>query len=110
MPYISGIEAELNSKLFRNNEKGKLYIEFNVSALLRGNPKERAEYYRTMVNIGAMSINEVRRKENLNSVEDGDNLFMQMNMTTVEKIVGGEVEAVDENIDVTLEATNGELN
>ena len=110
MPYISGIEAELNSKLFRNNEKGKLYVEFNVSALLRGNPKERADYYRTMVNIGAMTINEVRRKENLNSVEDGDNLFMQMNMTTVEKIVGGEVEAVDENIDVTLEATNGELN
>ena len=33
-----------------------------------------------------MSINEVRRKENLNAIEGGDKHFMQMNMTTIEKI------------------------
>ena len=76
MPYLTMIEQEMTSKLFKKNEIGKLFIEFNTNALLRGNPKERAEYYRTMLNIGAMSINEIRQKENMNRVEDGDNLFM----------------------------------
>jgi hypothetical protein len=33
-----------------------------------------------------MSINEVRQKENLNSIEGGDQHFIQMNMTTIEKV------------------------
>ena len=39
-----------------------------------------------MLNIGALSVNEIRRKENMNSVDEGDNLFMQMNMTTLKNI------------------------
>lgn len=87
MPYMVMIEQELNCKLFKKSEKNKLQFEFNANALLRGNPKDRAEYYRTMINIGAMTINEVRQKENLNVKPEGDNLFMQLNMTTVKGIV-----------------------
>ena len=86
MPYLTRIEQQMNLKLFRKNELGKRFVEFNVNGLLRGNIKDRSEYYRTMLNIGAMSINEIRRKENMNSVKDGDNHFMQLNMTTIEKI------------------------
>ena len=86
MPYIRIFETELTRKLFSNGEKGKLFIEINTNSLLRGNPQERAEYYRTMLNIGALSVNEIRRKENMNSVDEGDNLFMQMNMTTLKNI------------------------
>ncbi len=89
MPYIVMIENEMTDKLFKQSEQNKLYIEFNTNALLRGNPKERAEYYRTMLNIGAMTINEIRQKENMNVVENGDELFMQLNMSTVENIVEG---------------------
>jgi hypothetical protein len=39
-----------------------------------------------MINTGVMSINEVRALEDLNKIEDGDKHFMQMNMTTIEKI------------------------
>ena len=104
MPYLSMIEQEMTTKLFKKTEQGKLFIEFNTNALLRGNPKERADYYRTMLNIGAMTINEVRQKENMNVVEDGDNLFMQLNMATVEQIVQGtpdEVVEIDEEINET---------
>ena len=86
LPYLVKIEQEMNLKLFTSNELGKTFIEFNVNGLLRGNVKDRSDYYRTMINIGAMSINEVRRKENMNKIEDGDKHFMQMNMTTIEKI------------------------
>lgn len=86
MPYIRIFETELTRKLFSNGDKGKLFVEINTNSLLRGNPQERAEYYRTMLNIGALSVNEIRRKENMNSVDEGDNLFMQMNMTTLKNI------------------------
>ncbi len=89
MPYLAMIEQEMTNKLFKKNEYGKLFVEFNTNALLRGNPKDRAEYYRTMLNIGAISINEIRQKENMNRVDVGDNLFMQLNMATVNDIVKG---------------------
>jgi len=99
-PYLSMIEQEMTNKLFKKNETGKLFVEFNVNALLRGNPKDRAEYYRTMLNIGAISINEIRQKENMNRVEEGDSLFMQLNMTTVDKIANGV--SIEEEIKIEL--------
>ena len=33
-----------------------------------------------------MSLNEVRNKENYNKIVGGDKHFMQLNMTTIEKI------------------------
>jgi len=86
MPYINRIETQMNLKLFRTNELGNTYVEFNVNGLLRGDAKTRNEAYKTAITNGYMSINEVRRKENLNSIEGGDKHFMQMNMTTIEKI------------------------
>ena len=86
MPYITRIEQEMNLKLFRTNELGKTFIEFNVNGLLRGDVKSRTDAYKTAITNGYMSINEVRQKENLNSIEGGDKHFMQMNMTTIDKI------------------------
>ena len=89
MPYITMMESELNSKIFRRNEIGKIQVKFNVNALLRGTPKDRAEYYRTMLNIGAMSIDEIRRLEELPTIAGGENHFMQLNMATLKDIIGG---------------------
>ena len=86
MPYITRIEEEMNLKLFRTNELGKTFIEFNVNGLLRGDVKTRNEAYKSGITNGYMSINEVRRYENFNSIEGGDKHFMQLNMTTIEKI------------------------
>ena len=86
MPYITRIEQEMNLKLFRSNELGKTFVEFNVNGLLRGDVKSRTEAYKTAITNGYMSINEVRQKENMNSIEGGDKHFMQMNMTTIDKI------------------------
>ena len=61
-------------------------IKFNTNALLRGNIKDRADYYKTAITNGWMSINEVRRKEEMNRIEDGDSNYLQMNMTTIDKI------------------------
>ena len=87
MPYLTKIEMEMNIKLFRNNLVGKEYVKFNTNALLRGNIKDRADYYKTAITNGWMTVNEVRRKEEMNSVgEVGDENYLQLNMTTLNKV------------------------
>ena len=86
MPYIRRMESEINRKLFKTNEKGKLFVEWNVNGLLRGNIKDRNDAYKTGINNGFLSINEIRRKENMNSIPDGDSHYMPLNMTTIDKL------------------------
>jgi HK97 family phage portal protein len=86
MPYLTRIELEMNIKLFRRTEIGKKYVKFNVNGLLRGNIKDRSEFYSKMIQSGVMSINEIRAKEDMNKIEDGDKHVTQLNMTTIQKI------------------------
>ena len=86
MPYIRRMESEMNRKLFKTNEKGRIFVEWNVNGLLRGDVKSRNEAYKTGINNGYLTINEVRRKENMNSIVDGDEHYLPLNMTTINKI------------------------
>ena len=86
MPYLNKIELEMNTKLFRKTNIGKEYIKFNVNSLLRGNIKDRSDYYKTAITNGWLSINEVRAKEDENKIEDGDKHFIPLNMTTIKNI------------------------
>jgi hypothetical protein len=53
-----------------------------------GDSASRTTYYREMLNIGAITIDEIRAMEGLNPVEEGgDARFMQLNMTTVDRII-----------------------
>ena len=86
MPYIRRMESEMNRKLFRTRDKGKLFVEWNVNALLRGNIKDRTDAYKTAVGNGWMTINEVRRKENMNSIDNGNEHYIPLNMTTIDRV------------------------
>ena len=86
MPYIRRMESEMNRKLFKTNEKGRVFVEWNVNGLLRGNIKDRTDSYKTALTNGYMTINEVRRKENMNSIVEGDEHYLPLNMTTINKI------------------------
>ncbi len=84
-PWLVRWEQELNRKLFKESEKGKLTFKFNIDGLLRGDSKSRAEYYKDLFNVGALSPNDVRRLENLNPIENGDDYYVQVNMAPVSK-------------------------
>ena len=86
MPYLNKIELEMNTKLFRKTNLGKEYIKFNTNALLRGNIKDRSDYYKTAITNGWMSVNEVRQKEEMINIADGDKHFIPLNMTTIKNI------------------------
>ena len=87
---LKKIEQEFNKKLIFENEKGVTYFEFNTTALLRGDSKARAEYYSKLFAIGAISPNEIRRKENMNDSVDGDKYYVPMNMLATNEKQGDE--------------------
>lgn len=66
LPVAINIEQNLDLQLLTDNERFKqwMYFRHNFDALLRGNNKDRADYYKIMTGIGAMTINMVRAKEN----------------------------------------------
>jgi len=85
-PYLSILESEMNMKLFKQNEQGKMFTNFDVNGLLRGSPNDRANFYEKMITIGAMTVNEVRDRENMNRVDSGNELYLPKNMDTIEEI------------------------
>jgi HK97 family phage portal protein len=88
VPWVARLEQEVNVKLFGARSQGAVYTKLMINALMRGDAKSRAEFYRTMTQIGAMSINEVRGFEEMNGIGDaGDEHLVQLNQTTLEKLV-----------------------
>lgn len=75
-PHIQRIKQELNRKLWPRSEE--LFVEPDQRALMRGDDKARAEYFKTALGgtqqPGWMTPNEVREKENLAPHDDGEGL------------------------------------
>ena len=89
-PWIKRIEIALNHKLIPSKDRGKNYFKFNLTALLRGDSKSRADYYRTLVNIGVLSPDEVRSFEDMNSMGGASqSVYMQSNMMPLDKLGEG---------------------
>lgn len=85
MAWAVRFEQEIRRKLLPAD--GALVAEFLFTALLRGDQAARANYYRTQVNIGAMTPNEVRERENMNPLgAEADQLYMQSNMMPLAKV------------------------
>ncbi len=76
---LKRIEQALEKQLLTPAERARgLIIEFNLEGLLRGDSAGRAAFYQTMLQIGAMTINEVRSLENRPPVDGGDVPRMQI--------------------------------
>lgn len=71
-PIIKAFETALNRDLLLEKEKGKYFFEFDVKEIVRATLKERYESYKLAKETGFLTINEIRRLENLNEVEGLD--------------------------------------
>lgn len=58
----------------------KYFAEFNIAGLLRGDIKSRYESYAIARQWGWLSVNDIRRMENLNPVDNGDTYLQPLNM------------------------------
>jgi HK97 family phage portal protein len=91
LPWLIRFEQNFDMQLLNDNEKMRqgLYFRHNVDGLLRGNAKDRANYYKIMWGIGAMTHNEIRGKENWDPSPNpyADELFVPINnMIPISKI------------------------
>lgn len=91
LPYCIMIEEEFNRKLFRPSEVGKKGVHFNFSRAMQTNRKDQAEYFRTLLTNGILSLNEVRGEMGLERLDgpEGDAHYMQLSYASARDIAEG---------------------
>ncbi len=89
MPWAVNWEQEINRKVFTPAERrAGYYVKLNLAALLRGTPKERAEFYHYAITDGWMDRNEVRVLEDLNPREGLSELLISVNAKPASEAFG----------------------
>ena len=71
-PVIKAFETALNRDLLLEKEKKNHFFEFDVKEIVRTSIKERYEAYKIAKETGFMTLNEIRRAENMEYVEGLD--------------------------------------
>lgn len=71
-PILKAFETSLNRDLLLENEKKNHFFEFDVKEIVKANIKERYEAYKLAKETGFMTLNEIRRAENLPFIEGLD--------------------------------------
>ena len=66
-PDCINIEEAHNFSCFLSDE-GNYYTKFNIAAGMRGSAEKRTAYYEKMIQMGALTINEVRAMEEMNGI------------------------------------------
>lgn len=84
MAILTMYEQEITYKLFLTDELEKgYYCKFNVDAIIRADIKTRYEAYRTGIQGGFLTPNEVRALEEMEAAEGGDTLLVNGNMVPI---------------------------
>ena len=85
-PELTAWEEELNYKLFTTKEQKRYYVKFNLNGAMRGDSQSRATYYKEMIAMGAMTIDEVRALEERDAIDNGDRPLVSLNYTFLDKL------------------------
>lgn len=90
MPYLTRIERSAGKNLLVAGERKDIFMRYNVDALLRADAAGRAALYSSALQNGWMTRNEVRAKENHNSVDDLEGFTVQSNLMPVDAMFDDE--------------------
>lgn len=71
-PIVKAFETALNRDLLLEKEKKDHFFVFDVKEIIKASIKERYESYKMAKETGFMTLNEIRKEENLNYVEGLD--------------------------------------
>lgn len=84
-PAVTQYEEEDSGKLLTASERERgLWLPRNMMAELRGDSASRREWYKAMIEIGAFSVNDVRRLEDAPDVPGGDERRASLNYVPLE--------------------------
>jgi len=81
LPHFKRAEECINAQLLSKKQRDEgYYFEFNINALLRGDAKSMAEAFAAGRQWGWLSVNDIHRMLNMNSIPNGDIYLQPMNM------------------------------
>ena len=83
MSWIRRHEMAMRRDLLTPEERERFYIEFNVAGLMRGDMASRYAAYVQGRQWGWLSVNDIRRFENLPPIAGGDVYLQPMNMQDI---------------------------
>lgn len=91
LPYTQLMEDEMNLKLFKPSEVGKISVDFDYSVMVQTDKKTEAEYYTKLLTNGVVTINDVRSKLGYEPSQEvgADKHWMQISYATIENIASG---------------------
>lgn len=102
LPWFNRWEDNINMQLLTPAQrKAGYYIEFKVDVLLRGDIASRATYYAQGRQWGWLSVNDIRRLENMPAIPNGDIYLQPLNLGEA-----GKVQQADQLKDITEEIYN----
>jgi HK97 family phage portal protein len=85
-PWICKFEQQANRKLISQAWTNRYLTRIDSNSILRMDPDTRANWYKTLRELGAISPNEVRAAEDMNSLgPDGDLYLVPVNMQSLER-------------------------
>ena len=86
LPWMKRIEQSVYRDLLLPSERAELYAEHNAEGLLRGDAKARSEFLANLFNIGAITIKDIRKLQNMNTIgAEGDKHWLQMQMVPIDE-------------------------
>lgn len=77
------MEVELENKLFFPGETDQFQVKIDLNGLMRGDTNARSEWYRTSIQNGIHSRNEIRQMEGYPRLDGLDDMLYPANMTIV---------------------------
>ena len=121
-PIVKAFETAINSTLLLEKEKKNFFFEFDTKEIVKASIKERFEAYKVAKDTGLMTINELRRMENLNYIDGMDVINVGLGAVLYDtntgtyytpntgQVTGGDDEETDEKVEETEETEQGEDN
>jgi HK97 family phage portal protein len=106
LPWVKRHEQAMMRDFLLPQDRRKYFIEFNLSGLLRGDQKSRYEAYAIGRQWGWLSVNDIRRLENMPPVAGGDIYLQPLNM--VDSTKGG-ADLTNPKVRAQLEAQQLEI-
>jgi HK97 family phage portal protein len=82
-PLARKIENEFNRKLYRPSQRNKVKVALDIEELMSADLDTLGNYYTKMIQCGAYSPNEIRRKRKMPLIPDGDKSYVQVNLAPV---------------------------
>lgn len=71
-PIVKAFEVALNRDLLLEREKKNYFFAFDTKEIVKASLKERYDAYKTAKDTGFMTLNEIRKAENMNNIDGLD--------------------------------------